>query len=160
MDLFSQIPDQSVDLIVTDPPYHIDNTDAGSNSKLSKRYNSLMGELQDSEIVSGFDLRILDEMVRVMRKINIYIWCNGKQIPMYIDYFVKKLGCAFDILVWIKTNAAPLFNNKYLTDKEYCLYFRRGGIVIQTIMREQRQHGYSPQTLRIRGCLGIRQSSL
>lgn len=32
-----------------------------------------------------------------------------------------------DILVWNKTNAMPLFNNKYMTDKEYCLYFRKGG---------------------------------
>lgn len=24
-----------------------------------------------------------------------------------------------------KTNAPPLFNGKYLTDKEYCLYFRK-----------------------------------
>lgn len=32
-----------------------------------------------------------------------------------------------DILIWRKTNAMPLFCNKYLTDKEYCLYFRRGG---------------------------------
>ena len=46
---------------------------------------------------------------------------------MYIDYFVNQNGCAFDIIIWSKTNAAPLFNNKYMTDKEYCLYFRKGG---------------------------------
>ena len=62
-----------------------------------------------------------------MKNINIYIWCNHKQIPMYIEYFVNKLNCSFDILIWNKTNAMPLFNNKYLTDKEYCLYFRKGG---------------------------------
>lgn len=27
---------------------------------------------------------------------------------------------------WNKTSALPLFNNKYLSDKEYCLYFRKG----------------------------------
>ena len=31
-----------------------------------------------------------------------------------------------DIIIWNKTNALPLFNNKYLSDKEYCLYFRKG----------------------------------
>lgn len=46
---------------------------------------------------------------------------------MLIKYFVEEIGCAFDILCWNKTNAMPLFNNKYLTDKEYCLYFRKGG---------------------------------
>lgn len=66
-------------------------------------------------------------MLRVCKAPNLYIWCNGKQIPMYLDYFVKEHGCTFDILIWAKTNAVPAFNNKYLTDKEYCLYFRRGG---------------------------------
>ena len=30
-------------------------------------------------------------------------------------------------MIWNKNNATPLFNNKYLTDKEYCLYFRKRG---------------------------------
>ena len=32
-----------------------------------------------------------------------------------------------DIIILNKTNALPLFNNKYLSDKAYCLYFRKGG---------------------------------
>lgn len=43
---------------------------------------------------------------------------------MYLDKFVKREGCIFDILVWIKTNPIPIYNNHYLKDKEYCLYFR------------------------------------
>lgn len=46
---------------------------------------------------------------------------------MYIDFFVTKNKCLFDILIWNKVNAMPLFNNKYLNDKEYCLYFRKSG---------------------------------
>lgn len=84
-------------------------------------------QIQENQLTNGFNTEILDELVRVMKNINIYIWCNHKQIPMYIDYFVKGLGCAFDILIWHKTNTMPLFNNKYLTDKEYCLYFRKSG---------------------------------
>ena len=77
-------------------------------------------------LTKGFDLAVLDELVRVMKRINIYIWCNGKQIPMYLDYFVRGKKASFDILIWSKTNATPLFHNKYLSDKEYCLYFRKG----------------------------------
>lgn len=84
-------------------------------------------EIANAGLVSGININILDELYRVMKKVNIYIWCNHKQIPSYIDYFVKNKNCAFDILIWNKTNATPLFNNKYLTDKEYCLYFRKGG---------------------------------
>ena len=83
-------------------------------------------EITAQGLTKGFDLAVLDELVRVMKKINIYIWCNGKQIPMYLDYFVNQKKASFDILVWTKTNATPLFHNKYLSDKEYCLYFRKG----------------------------------
>lgn len=44
---------------------------------------------------------------------------------MYLNYFVIDKKCNFDIIIWHKNNAVPLFNGKYLTDKEYCLYFRK-----------------------------------
>ena len=121
------LPDNSIDLIVTDPPYLIENTKAGGHSELAKSIQKMNDEIQEEDLTEGYEPEILDEMVRVMKNINCYIWCNGKQIPAYFDYFVNKLGCAFDIIIWNKTNATPLFNNKYLTDKEYCLYFRKGG---------------------------------
>ena len=127
LELLKNIPDKSVDLIVTDPPYQIDHTKAGGQSPLAKSIQGMNNELEAANICKGFDKAILSEMVRVMKNINCYVWCNHKQIPMYLEYFVKGLGCAFDILVWVKSNATPLFNNKYLTDKEYCLYFRKGG---------------------------------
>ena len=121
------IPDKSIDLIVTDPPYLIENTNGGKSNSLGKSIQNMNNELANGLLTNSIDCSILDEWVRVMKKINIYIWCNHKQIPMYLDYFVNKLDCNFDIIVWEKTNAIPLFSNKYLTDKEYCLYFRKGG---------------------------------
>ncbi len=135
------IPDESVDLIVTDPPYQIDSTKGGGI--VGRKMKNTQDELAEVGIVSGFDGRILDEMMRVCKVPNIYIWCNAKQIPMYLDYFVKKHKCNFDFLVWAKTNAIPAFSNKYLTDKEYCLYFRRGGIVSQRVTRMREQFGSS-----------------
>lgn len=121
----ARIPDKSVDLIVTDPPYQIDNTKSGGKTQLSKKIQRVNDLIEQNNLTQGFDLKILDEMLRILKRPNLYIWCNHKQIPMYLDYFVKKHGCTFDIIIWKKTNAAPLFNNKYLTDKEYCLYFRK-----------------------------------
>ncbi len=138
------LPDACVDLVVTDPPYQIDNTKAGGKSKFNQRIQSLNDELVDSELTDGFDKQILDELMRVCKVPNLYIWCNGKQIPMYLDYFVKEHGCAFDILVWVKTNAAPMFNNKYLTDKEFCLYFRGGGYCQPTDYEHARTAWFQP----------------
>lgn len=124
--LIKELPDKSVDLIVTDPPYLIENTKAGGGSNLAKSIQGMNDELANGILTQGINEEILNEFMRVMKKPNIYIWCNHKQIPMYLDFFVNQQKCSFDIIVWVKTNATPLFNNKYLTDKEYCLYFRKG----------------------------------
>lgn len=124
------IPDKSIDLIVTDPPYLIENTNAGGHNDFSangkKSIQNMNDQLDNGILTEGIDISILNEFMRVMKVPNIYIWCNHKQIPMYLDYFVTQKGCSFDIIIWNKTNAMPLYNNKYLTDKEYCLYFRKG----------------------------------
>lgn len=129
--LIKDIPDKSVDLIMTDPPYLIESTQAGGNSQLACSIQNMNDELPDGggcgSLTISIKEEILDDFMRVMKTPNIYIWCNHKQIPMYLDYFVTKHNCKFDIIIWKKTNATPLFNHKYLTDKEYCLYFRDGG---------------------------------
>lgn len=40
-----RIPDKSVDLVVTDPPYQIDKTNAGGNSRLSKSIQGMNDEI-------------------------------------------------------------------------------------------------------------------
>lgn len=159
LELLKGIPTASVDLVVTDPPYQIDNTKAGGNSKLCKRIQSYQDELTGGSLTDGFNLAVLGELLRVMKVPNLYIWCNGRQVPMYLDYFVKERGLSFDILIWAKTNAPPTFNNKYLTDKEYCLYFRGGGTANLLIMSTLRQFLCNLSTARIRGFSDIRPSS-
>jgi DNA modification methylase len=124
--MIKSIESESVDLVIIDPPYKIrkKTDEINSLAKAVKKYNE---ELQRDNLINEYDKSILEELVRVMKRINIYIWCNGEQIPSYIDFFINKYKCKMDILVWNKTNAMPLFNNKYMTDKEYCLYFRKGG---------------------------------
>ena len=122
------IPDRSIDLIVIDPPYDIETTKSGSEkTRIGKSIRSLQNELSKDNLVNGYDMTILDELIRVMKYINIYIWCNGRQVAKYIDYFVNKLNCKMEIIIWGKTNPIPLHSFKYLSDKEYCLYFRKKG---------------------------------
>lgn len=116
-----------VDLIVTDPPYFIKSTRAGGKSELARSIQPMNDELQKGNLTVGITEEFLSAMWSLMKTPNIYVWCNGAQIPQYIDFFVKKHKCKMEIIIWHKTNATPLFCNKYLTDKEYCLYFRRGG---------------------------------
>ena len=86
--LLKTISDNSVDLIVTDPPYLIESTNTGSKSNLAKSIQKMNNQLADGVLTSGVNNEILEDFVRVMKKINIYIWCNHKQIPQYLDFFV------------------------------------------------------------------------
>jgi len=125
--LIKLIPDKSIDLIVTDPPYLMKGVKPKQKaySDLSKNIVSRDAELYDANIVDGFNLDILHEFIRVLKTINCYIWCNKAQIIGYLDFFVKEHKCKFDILIWNKSNPVPAYNHNYLTDKEYCLYFRK-----------------------------------
>lgn len=127
LDWLRFIPSDSVDLVVMDPPYKIDNTKAGGNSNFAKSIQKMNDEIRDGGLVEGFDLRVLDELVRVCKGINLYAFCNKAQLPMYMEYFVGGLGCSFDLIKWVKTNASPTFHNKYLSDTEYCFYARKRG---------------------------------
>lgn len=120
-----KLPDDSVDLIVTDPPYEFAaHRGGGAFGSKKREYHN---QLEDSDITNGFDTKILDELMRVMKKVNIYIWCNKEQIKMYLDYF-KDYN--MDLLVLCKTNPVPTCNNKYLSDIEYLLFFREKGVKV------------------------------
>lgn len=126
--LIKEIPDKSIDLIVTDPPYEIEGIhSSGILSNRTDDSTSFHKELQDNELDKGIDLSILDDFCRVMKKINIYIWCNKQQILPYLKYFVDGKKCSYDILVWCKENPIPFCGTHYLVDKEYCLYFWEQG---------------------------------
>lgn len=115
------------DLIVTDPPYLIKNTKAGGKSSFAKSIQQMNNEIKEANLTEGISLEFCEKLIKLQDKINIYIWCNKEQILEYLKFFVDREECSYDILCWYKSNAMPTFNNKYLTDKEYCLYFRRGG---------------------------------
>jgi site-specific DNA-methyltransferase (adenine-specific) len=127
LDFLAAIPDGSVNLIVTDPPYDIRNTKAGK-SRLQDGLNSSQKDLTDHNLDKCQGIKWCKQIKRIQGgKINCYIWCNKAQIPQYFDYFIDQLKCSFDIIIWYKPNAPPTFYNKWMSDKEYCLYFRKSG---------------------------------
>jgi site-specific DNA-methyltransferase (adenine-specific) len=120
------IPDNSIDLVVTDPPYEIETSGAGIYKQADKQYVKELNFMKD-----GFSKEILDECCRVMKKINIYIFCSQKQIIPLLDYFVRDKKCNWNIITWHKTNPVPACGNKYLTDTEFVLFFREKGVKIR-----------------------------
>ena len=115
-----RIPDGSVDLVVMDPPYVLQNTGRGAFGK-----RSYFNELEP--ISEGIDDGVLDTVCRKLKAVNLYVWCNKTQLRQYIDYFENR-GCRTDLLAWHKLNPVPTCNNKYLSDTEYLLFFRDPGV--------------------------------
>ena len=125
LEIMKGMPDGSVDLVVIDPPYEIETSGAGLYKQQDKQYIKELEGMKD-----GFSEQALDELCRVMNKINIYIFCSQKQIIPLLDYFVKKKGCNWNLICWHKTNPVPACGNKYLTDTEYILFFREKGVKV------------------------------
>lgn len=126
LELMKEIPDGSVDLVVTDPPYLIETTGSGIYKQADKQYVKQLNGMKD-----GFSKEVLDELCRVMKKINVYIFCSQKQIIPLLDYFAKGKKCNWNLLTWHKSNPVPACGNKYLTDTEFILFFREKGVKIR-----------------------------
>lgn len=141
-ELIKQVPDKSIDLIITDPPYEIEGGGSAGcfgNRTYFKEYHDLGTDEHKSmedktdKSCAGFNYSLLEELERVMKKTNIYLWCSKRQLLPLMEFYKNKV---VDVLVWCKTNPTPLVNGTFLSDIEYCVYARekgtqlRGGIRI------------------------------
>lgn len=120
--LIKDIPDNSLDLVIIDPPYLFDNFGGGCFGNERKKNRK---ELE--MIRHGFDYIIIQELKRVMKKTNIYIFCSKAQLRDYFNLFTEE---NIDLLVWHKTNPIPAIANNYLSDLEYCFFAREKGIEV------------------------------
>lgn len=137
--LLKDIPDNSIDLVVTDPPYMM--TTGGRGGAFGKDKRAYHNEIDP--LTKNFNLDVLDELVRVLKKINIYIWCSKDQLRQYIDYFEDR-GCKTDLLCWHKTNPTPTCNSTYLSDTEYLLFFREKGVKVYGTYQTKKKYYVSP----------------
>ena len=110
----AKIPDKSIDLVVTDPPY-LHTKGRGINRETGKAYADGHSKFANSDLYStkGFMMgemstfgeeqidKVLTEYVRVCKIPNMYIFCNETQVPYY-TMWAEKHNLMFSILVWEK----------------------------------------------------------
>lgn len=142
LEYLSKMPSKCVDLVVMDPPYEKNGNGyycgGGAFGTHKREYHS---QLDDKQLLNGISNEVLDELVRVMKKVNIYIWCNKEQLWQYLNYF-KKYNA--ELLTWHKTNPVPTCNNKYLSDTEYLFHFREKGVPIHGSYHTKRKYYVTP----------------
>lgn len=131
-ELLKEIPDGSIDLVVIDPPYLFDSpVGGGAFGNKNRTYHedyahvsnyANSNALSNADPNMGFTDEIIDELIRVMKKVNIYIWCSKSQLLWLMQRFESY---NMELLTWHKTNPVPTCKNKYLSDTEYLLFLGR-----------------------------------
>lgn len=137
-ELLKEVPEGSVDLVIMDPPYRLENSGGGAFGPANRTYHTEL-----APISGGVDDATLGLIVSRMRAVNLYVWCNKAQIRQYLDYF-EGLGCATDLITWHKTNPTPTCNNKYLSDTEYCIFARERGVRVHGTYGTKRKYYVTP----------------
>ena len=124
IDILKQLPDKSVDLVLTDPPYII-NSHGGTKSPIAKRCARVRDKIDD--LTRDFNFyQITEELIRICKKANIIMFCSKQQIARTMMFFEQK-NLQVNLCVWDKTNPPPLCNNKLVNNLEYIVIARESG---------------------------------
>lgn len=124
MDILKQLPDKCIDLVLTDPPYVVDNL-GGTKSPLAKRCAKVRDIIDD--FTKDFDFsNVVEQLIRVCKFANIVMFCSKQQVSRTMSYFEQR-GYQVNLCVWDKTNPAPLGNNKLVNNLEYIVIARESG---------------------------------
>lgn len=105
--VLNEIPDNSVDLILTDPPYNLASYSTG-NMKFDWRADR-NNDLAPWDLVPLDPMSLVAEFKRILSpKGNIFIFCSYNLIGDYHRVF-DPIFDTFQFMVWHKTNPVPNF---------------------------------------------------
>ena len=132
VDCFSEeglqsIPDDSIKLVITDPPYlhnkgggKTHGTEGKSKIANSNMYNFDSPMMKDMSSFGETEInKLLDEYRRIMLKMNCYIFANDTLIPYYLNWALKNKK-KWTILTWEKP-LSILNRNRFSQNLEYII---------------------------------------
>ena len=123
LETMKRMPDNFVDLVIADPPYVLDSTPPGSFKGGSvQKYSSE----NYSSITNGFDYSVLNEIERITKIMNCFMFCSNSQIPTIMNFGFDR-GYSTTLLVWNKTNSIPFANGTWRQDAEFIVHIKGKG---------------------------------
>ena len=137
IELLKEIPDNSIDLVATDCPYHIVSGGCTKGAYGNNKGRNIV-TLEEEKNLKNFkagkifehnDVEFeewLPEIYRVLKEeTHCYIMINGRNLAE-LQTKAEKVGFIFQqLLIWDKGNATP--NKWYLQACEFILMLRKGG---------------------------------
>ena len=117
LDYLGQIPDNSIDLILTDPPYNIAQYSTG-NINLPGR-SALNNDLAEWDLIPIDPFDLLPDFKRIIKPDgNIFVFTSYNLIGKWHEAFDSEFD-TFQFFIWHKTNPAPkIFKNGFLNSCE------------------------------------------
>ena len=132
-----QMPDKSIDLLLTDPPYlHV------KGGMKSKKYNTgtWKAESKMNTKLSDFGedkiFEFLDLAKTKLKKLNIYVFCSKLQLVYYFKWISQNKNCKYDLLVWDKVKYSMKSTKFFTSDIEYIIRIYESGVSLNKIMLE------------------------
>lgn len=124
LEVFKELKDDSVNLIVTDPPYRITGRGNSGNSGGMCKKNSFNA----GTIFEHNDIEVSEyapEFFRVLKDgSHCYVMCNHVNLQSMLNNFTD-IGFHFiKSLIWDKGN--KIMGTYYMSQFEYILFFRKG----------------------------------
>lgn len=121
-----RIPDKSVDLVVTDPPYKI--VQGGCTNKIVRFKGASFAEIQKGTLFNHNDIEFIDWLPSVYRVLkdgsHCYIMCNDRNLRDLLNACEKVGFKLLNILVWGKSKHSP--NRYYIKNCEFIVFLRKG----------------------------------
>ena len=121
MELMNNIPNESIDLVLTDIPYNVVNREDNGLRKLDK---------ENADVLT-FDLINFLEQLYDKTKSTIIIFCGKEQISIIHSFFnnkQKKGKGTVRQLIWEKSNPSPMNGQHiYLSGVENAIWFKKRG---------------------------------
>lgn len=133
------IPDNSIDLVVTDPPYKIisggcrikDNGDECSgilNRRRDEKRTDCVDEVRSGKIFKHNEIKFeqwIPEIYRILKdKTHFYVMTNDRNIQEILNISISNKFQLVNLLAWKKNNCTP--NKYYMKNMEFILMFRKG----------------------------------
>lgn len=116
-EFIKNVPDQSVGLILTDPPYNIAQYSTG-NINLPGR-EALNNDIAEWDTVNLEPKELLEDFKRILKPNgNIFVFTSYNQIGKWHEAFDSEYD-TFQFFIWHKTNPAPkIYKNGFLNSCE------------------------------------------
>lgn len=126
-----QLKEDSVDLIVTDPPYFIENLKEDLSEQTLRKssknniFHNEFDHFENKEAFQNFIKEVLQECNRVLKpKGQIYMFFSYHHIDWAMLY-IKEHFRFYKPLIWYKPDTMGVFPNQYGCNFEVILWFRK-----------------------------------